>query len=249
MSTSKLYPKSRPLGHGRADPAKTPAKPRDAATLIVWQNGSCGVEVLMGRRSRRSSFVPDFFVFPGGRLDPTDYTVCAATPFDHAPVKCMGVHGNTRIAEALAIAAVRETFEETGPLLAEVGDIGTVTHPDWTDWKARGLAPGLHHLSYFGCAITSRVSPIRFHARFFTARAETLKGKITESNELSELRFYSVTEVLQHLPIVDVTDFMLKRLLICAADPLRFNSRTPGFFYKGDVPYIRYQYALTNTVT
>ncbi len=241
MSSSRPYPQRRPLGHGRADPAKASVKPRDAATMIVWRDGPKGPEVLMGRRSRRAAFVPDFFVFPGGRIDPADHAIRAATPLDPAAARRMGVRRNESLAVALAIAAVRETFEETGLLLAESGDIGAVAHADWEHWKARGLAPGLHRLRYFGRAITSPISPIRFHARFFIARAEALQGELSGSGELSELGFYPVPDVLARMPVVDVTEFMLDRVTGYAAAPERFDPRTPVFSYKNELPFVRYE--------
>jgi 8-oxo-dGTP pyrophosphatase MutT (NUDIX family) len=241
MSTSRSYPQRRPLGHGRVAEGAAPVKPRDAGSLIIWRQGPEGAEVLMGRRSRKAAFVPDFFVFPGGRLDPADSAVRAATPLDAAAVARMGVRGDAALAEALALAAVRETFEETGLLLAEIGDVGDTQHPEWAQWKARDLAPGLHRLRYFGRAITSPASPIRFHARFFVARGEEFRGEIAGSGELSELGFYPATEVLANMPIVDVTEFMLNRVIAYAADPLRFEARTPIFSYRDDGPFVRYE--------
>jgi 8-oxo-dGTP pyrophosphatase MutT (NUDIX family) len=241
MSSFRRYPQRRLLGHGRVDPANAPVKPRDAATMIGWRNGSEGAEVLMGRRSCRAAFVPDFFVFPGGRIDPTDHEVCAAAPLDTAAVKRMGVRRDASLAVALAMAAVRETFEETGLMLADSGDIGAVAHAEWAHWKARGLAPALHHLTYFGRAITSPISPIRYHARFFIARAEALQGELAGSGELSELGFYPVAEVLAHMPIVDVTEFMLNRVTTYTAAPDRFNPRAPVFSYKNEAPFVRYE--------
>ncbi len=209
--------------------------------MIVWRNGPKGTEVLMGRRGRRAAFLPDFFVFPGGRIDPADHNIRAATPFDSAVINRMGVRRNAALALALAITAVRETFEETGLLLAENGDIGAVEHDDWDYWKTRGLTPALHRLSYFGRAITSPISPIRFHARFFIARAEGLHGQLGGSGELSELGFYPVAEVLARMPIVDVTEFMLNRVTGYAAAPDYFKSGTPVFSYKNEVPLIRYE--------
>src|SRR5687768_6050562 len=119
MTSSRSYPARRPLGHGRAAAGAAAVKPRDAGSIIIWRQGAEGAEVLMGRRSRKAVFVPDFFVFPGGRLDPADSAVRAATPLDAEAVTRMGVRGNVALAEALALAAVRETFEETGLLLAE----------------------------------------------------------------------------------------------------------------------------------
>jgi 8-oxo-dGTP pyrophosphatase MutT (NUDIX family) len=239
--TSNRYPQRRPLGHGRLAAGEAPVTPRDAGTLIVWRDGPQGTEVLMGRRSRRAAFVPDFFVFPGGRLDPADRRVRAATPLDAAYVRQMGVRGDAAFAEALALAAIRETFEETGLLLAEIGDPGAVDHPEWQQWRVRGLAPGLHRLRYFGRAITSHTSPIRFHARFFVTRAEELQGDLAGSGELSELAFYPAVEVLGHMPVVDVTEFMLNRIIAYARDPLRFDARTPVFSYRDDGPVVRYE--------
>lgn len=241
MSKARKYTHSRPLGHGQIAPGEKPVRPRDAATLIVWRNGPSGVEVLMGRRSRRAAFVPDFFVFPGGRLDPHDHAVRAATPLNPALIGVMGVRGNARLAEALAVAAVRETFEETGLMLAEEGEVGEAAHADWAEWRAAGLAPGLHHLGYFGRAITSPASPIRFNARFFIARADILRGRIGGSGELSELAFYSASDVLRDRQIVDVTEFMLRNLILFADDPRGFDPGAPIFSYKGLVPFIRHQ--------
>lgn len=241
MSGSRAYPQTRPLGHGRVAAGEAPVAPRDAGTLIVWRDGPEGTEVLMGRRSRRAAFVPDFFVFPGGRLDPADRLVRAATPLDPGFARRMGVRGDAALAEALALAAVRETWEETGLMLAEIGDPGVVDHPEWAAWRARGIAPGLHRLRYFGRAITSPSSPIRFHARFFAARADELQGEIAGSGELSELGFYPATEVLERMPVVDVTEFMLNRIIAYARDPLRFDPRAPIFSYRDDAPFLRWE--------
>jgi 8-oxo-dGTP pyrophosphatase MutT (NUDIX family) len=241
MSSHRFYPQRRPLGHGRVNPADGPVKPRDASTLVVWRHGPKGAEVLMGRRSRRAAFVPDFFVFPGGRIDPDDHVVRPATPLDPAAVKRMAVRGNSSLATALAVTAVRETFEETGLLLAASGDIGEAQNTEWARWKTSGLAPRLDLLTYFGRAITSPISPIRFHARFFMVGAEALQGELGGSGELHELAFYPASDVLAHLPIVDVTEFMLNRIISYAAAPQEFKPQAPVFSYKGEIPYIRYE--------
>ncbi|MCC6887647.1 MAG: NUDIX hydrolase [Hyphomicrobiales bacterium] len=240
MRVSYKYSHSRPMGHGNIESGKAPVKPRDAATLIIWRNHSRGVEVLMGRRSRRAAFVPDFYVFPGGRLDPLDYQVRPATPLSPLLTDGMGVRGSKRLAEALAVTAVRETFEETGLLLAESGDVGIVSHPDWLYWKARGLAPGLHHLGYFGRAITSPLSPIRFNARFFIVHSDLLQGQLGGSGELSELDFYPAEDILDNKLILDVTEFMLKSLMRFAANPADFDRPAPLFSYRGLTPFIHY---------
>ena len=241
MSSLRIYPRRGALGHGRVNSADVPVKPRDASTLIVWRHGRNDAEVLMGRRLRGAAFVPNFFVFPGGRLDPEDYAVRSATPLDRSAVKRMGVRGNFSRAAALAITAVRETFEETGLLLGGRGNVGALANAKWASWKTSGLAPQLDRLVYFGRAITSPTSPIRYHARFFIARAEALQGELTGSGELSELRFYPVSDVLANMPIIDVTEFMLNRITRYVATPRSFNPKTPVFSYKREVPFVRYE--------
>jgi 8-oxo-dGTP pyrophosphatase MutT (NUDIX family) len=240
MRTSTKYSHSRPLGHGQIEADTKPVKPRDAATLIIWRKSKSGVEVLMGRRSNRAAFVPDFYVFPGGRLDPLDHDVGAATPLDSKLVPGMGVRGSAKKAHALAITAVRETFEETGLLLAGQGDVGIAENADWTYWKTRGIAPDLHRLGYFGRAITSPASPIRFNARFFIVHADLLQGELGGSGELSELAFYRADDVLKNKLIVDVTEFMLTSLKSFAENPSAAVSRAPLFSYRGLVPFISY---------
>jgi 8-oxo-dGTP pyrophosphatase MutT (NUDIX family) len=241
MSSNRISLRRGVLGHERASTPEGPAKPRDAGTIIVWRAGAKGVEVLMGRRSRRAAFVPSFFVFPGGRVDPDDYMVRPATPLNEWGIKRMGVRGNPKQATAIAIAAVREMFEEAGLLLCATGDIGNAEGAAWAHWRKSTLAPRLDSILYFGRAITSRVSPIRYHARFFIVHANALEGQIGNSDELSELGFYPASEVLAHMPIVDVTEFMLDRIVSYAAHPASVGSKTPVFAYTGDTPFVRYE--------
>ncbi len=239
--TARPYPQRRPLGHDRVGGDGAPVLPRDAATLLLWRPGPNGPEVLMGKRARNAAFVPDFYVFPGGRIDAEDVAVRAASDLDEAATARMGVRGRRDLAQALALAAVRETFEETGLLLAEAGDVGPVAHPEWALWRERGLAPALGRMRYFGRAITSPSSPIRFHARFFIARAEHCTGTLAGSGELSDLAYYRAADALEELPVVDITEFMLNRLIAYAADPLRQDPRTPVFTYRDDAPFVRFE--------
>lgn len=151
----------------------------------------------MGRRAARHSFVPHHYVFPGGRLDPADYRTRARTPLRPEVRKQLCEHCTPARAHALAVAAARETFEETGLALGEVVD-GT-------------LEPRLDALTYLLRAITPAASPIRFHARFFAVEASQLKGALRSNGELLDLDWRPIEECLR-LPIVDVTEFLLRRL-------------------------------------
>lgn len=239
MAESHTYRHRRPLGHGLVAADDRPVAPVDAASLILVREGAAGPEVLMGRRHRRARFVPDAFVFPGGKIDAADHLARPARELDPRHPPRMAVRGNVPLARALAMAAVRETFEETGLLLGAPGDPGDRTHPSWAEMGARGMAPDLAALDYFGRAITSPRSPIRFHARFFVVDAAGASGRLGGSGELSDLDWYPVAQALGTLPIVDVTEFMLGEVLHRAEGHAR--PGPPLFAYRKNVPYVRYE--------
>lgn len=143
----------------------------------------------MGRRAARHRFVPHHYVFPGGRLDPSDLKIPVKTPLRPEVQRALCTHCAPGMAQALAVAAVRETEEETG----------------------LSLGYELHRLDYWLRAITPAASPIRFHARFFAAEAKHFRGELGGSGELLDLGWRPLDECLK-LPIVDVTEFILRRL-------------------------------------
>jgi len=162
-------------------------RPRHAASLVLVRRTAMGIEVLMGRRPRKSRFAPDVFVFPGGGVEPGDYLAETARPLDPGSVEATGA--SPRLAHALAAAALRETEEETGVVMpADHGALRLI---------ARAITPAL--------------SPIRFHARFFLADAETAIGDHADSAELTDLAFRRVDETTK-LPLMDVTQAVLAAL-------------------------------------
>ena len=147
----------------------------------------------MGRRAARHRFVPHHYVFPGGRLDAADSISAVKSRLRPEVAKRICAHCSPEMAHALAVAAARETYEETG--------------------LALGAADGfeLDRLDYWLRAITPSSSPIRFHARFFAAEAKHFSGTLQGNGELLDLDWRPVEECLR-LPIVDVTEFLLRRL-------------------------------------
>src|SRR5690606_9890277 len=95
-----------------------PKRPRDAGTLILLDRSGNELHVLMGRRHMRHAFMPGKFVFPGGRTDPNDGRVPTASPL-HPQEEAKLVNGRTSAtrARAIAMSAVRETYEEAGLLI------------------------------------------------------------------------------------------------------------------------------------
>lgn len=94
-----------------------PATPVAAASIVLLRDGDEGLETYLLRRSPNLKFAPSFDVFPGGRVDPADHEVIAgwAGPDEADWANQLGCDEDT--ARAVVVAAVRETFEESGVLL------------------------------------------------------------------------------------------------------------------------------------
>lgn len=93
--------------------------PRDAATILIYEVRNGTPHIFMGQRQASTVFMPNRFVFPGGRVDPLDATAAdvGQPPSGHTvSLLCADLNGHRPIdqAKAIAMAAVRETFEEAG---------------------------------------------------------------------------------------------------------------------------------------
>lgn len=192
--------------------ADVPVRP--AATIVLTRAGTNGPEVLMGQRGAGAAFMPSKYVFPGGAVDRTD----AAVPLAAALAEpCRARLDGTGIApEALAAAAIRELFEETGLALGRPG-IWTDAPPDWEAFAARGLCPDASGLRFIFRAITPPGRPRRFDARFFLADADAVQGDVEDfsaaCDELSHLHWISLTEV-RRLDLPFITEVVLSEVAL-----------------------------------
>jgi len=185
---------------------------RDAATLIIVRGYAPKRAILFGRRSVVARFMPGRYVFPGGAVASGDGTMAIATPLDRACVRSMAVGGSSCRAARLALAAVRETYEETGLMLGVPGRTAGSHSSSWRRFSDEGLLPSLKPLRYVGRAITPTFSKIRYHARFFLTSAKNVRGEIAGDGELDDVRWIDECEA-QELQMADVTRFMLDRAL------------------------------------
>jgi len=218
--------------------ARRPVRPRDAASLILHRSRGGQREVLMGRRPRGARFMPGVYVFPGGAVEAQDRLVQPASPLAAHVTELLKVGGRAARARALAVAAVRETFEETGLLLGARGDAGLPAHPAWSVWRELGLAPHLACLELTGRAITPARLPIRFHARFFIADASCISGSIGGDGELEDIGWIALDEA-HALPIADVQRFFIEHLREVFAAKARGGPR-PVFTHRRGARYVRY---------
>lgn len=203
----------RPDAATRADTTDK-SRIRDAATVIVVRDAGERPRVLMGQRGVRAAFMPERFVFPGGAVDPGDAAVPLASPLAG---KCRAAlaDGATHPApEALAAAAIRELWEETGQVLGRPGD-WTAPPEDWRAFAATGHLPAAAPLSFVFRAITPPGRPRRFDARFFVADAAALASDpddfASASDELSALQWIPLTEV-RRFPLPFVTEVVLAEI-------------------------------------
>jgi 8-oxo-dGTP pyrophosphatase MutT (NUDIX family) len=175
----------------------------------------------MGRRNPTSKFMPGKFVFPGGRVDPTDRKMPVAAALPEAVERRLLLHLRHRgalTARALALAAIRETFEETGLVLGippPDGEGRKIPDGVWSEYAAYGFAPDLSRLSFVAHAITPPRRPRRFDAFFFVADAKAIayraEGVIHPEAEFVELVWVPLPEA-RKLELPTITSVVLDEL-------------------------------------
>lgn len=196
-------------------------RPKDAATLILTRGAIDNAEVLMGRRAPGHVFMASKWVFPGGRLERADFAAASATELPLAEMARLTREMPSRRARALALAAVRETFEETGLLLATFTPAASVAGP-WREFRAAAALPDLAALRYVARAITPPGRTRRFDARFFMADASALlrPEPTAGSGELDEIAWLPLREA-RNLDLPAITRFVLAEATARLADPDR----------------------------
>ncbi|MDD2730434.1 MBL fold metallo-hydrolase [Malikia sp.] len=168
-------------------PPHVPVPARPAATLLLLRDGEAGLEVLLTRRSASARFAPGAYVFPGGGLDEADAR-------SHALAARRPSQDDARLTHA--IAAIRESFEELGVLLARHPDGRWVNQQDMaaldrqgsfaTQCAARGLTLAADQVYWLAHWITDRDLPIRFDVPFLVARMPEGQQPVADETEQFE---------------------------------------------------------------
>jgi 8-oxo-dGTP pyrophosphatase MutT (NUDIX family) len=164
--------------------------------------------------------MPDRWVFPGGRIDRADYRAPFVSDLRPDVGALFDKHLPAGRGRALALAAVRETWEETGLLLGKPGQ-GRGTGP-WKDFVAQGVLPDLEALDVIARAITPPAVGKRFDTWFLLADAEHLVSldRKADCGELEEIAWFDFDEAAG-LQLPAVTRMMLKEAAERAKDPSR----------------------------
>lgn len=198
------------------DPADAPrpagsraARPRDAATLILLRRDAPRPRVLMGRRHGGHAFMPGKWVFPGGRVDRGDARAPAAIELRPEVRARLELRTPAASVRALGMAAIRETFEEAGLLLARPAEPRAAAG-GWRAFLALGALPDLGALEFVARAVTPAYHPKRFDARFFTADAERLLSldRREGTGELDEIAWFALEDA-RKLDLPAITRFVL----------------------------------------
>jgi len=179
-------------------------RPKDAATLIILRHDGPETRFLMGKRHQNSKFMPGKFVFPGGRVDAGDCRVKPMIDLHHKVERSLlnkmrGKPSPLR-ARALAMAAVRETFEEVGLIIGKAHNGCFKTHSKtWRPFGQTGFGPSLDQLRLIARAITPPGRTRRFDARFFVVDASHVANLDSpcaiENEELLECHWVGFKEV------------------------------------------------------
>ncbi|MCB0976379.1 MAG: NUDIX domain-containing protein [Acidimicrobiales bacterium] len=182
---------------------------RDAATVVLARDGADGLEVFMLKRNMNSDFVGGAYVFPGGAVDPEDRdddleAVCEGRTDADASARLGVEEGGL----AYWVAAIRESFEEAGVLLAydRSGKIVDLDgdgdgDPDgrWFEHRsavdggtrrlvevcgAEGLRLAVDGMHYFAHWVTPAGAPRRYDTRFFVAAAPAGQTPLHDDHEV-----------------------------------------------------------------
>lgn len=195
-------------------------RPKDAATMLILDRSGAKPRVLMGKRHPGHKFMPGKYVFPGGRVDPGDRRMAATGALPQIcedRLLARTLRPSPSKARALALAAIRETFEETG-LLFGSSEFGAPDRPptgSWSDFAAHSIYPDLSSVTFVARAITPPRRPKRFDTRFFTvdaaAIAVRIEGVTGPDSELIDLVWVDFDEA-RELDLPTITKVIIQEV-------------------------------------
>ncbi|MBS0233053.1 MAG: NUDIX hydrolase [Proteobacteria bacterium] len=199
---------------------------RDAACLLVVDLSQAEPKLLMGRRHADQVFLPDKWVFPGGRVEDEDRRF--ADLFS-------GVFSPRDLANEIrpfALAGIRELYEETGLLIGSDEPFDSTT-PVWKMFAASGQTPAPVHLFPLARAITPPGRVRRYDTWFFMASADALSANhATTDGELLDLDWFTFSEAA-NLDLPNITRLILNDVtaVLANARAIHDSSETLPFYY------------------
>lgn len=212
-----------------SDPAKPPSVARLASTILLLRDGEGGLEVFMVVRHHAIDFASGALVFPGGSVDPGDRELAADGAL------CPPIAGVSPDLMALRVGAIRETFEETGLLLARprggrdlVGrDVASAIdaaggRSDFAGTLERqGIVPAVDLLEPFAHWVTPTFMPKRFDTHFFIAAAPPEQLGVHDGSESVESVWINPAQALEQAKAGRYTIIFPTRLNLQLLAPAR----------------------------
>lgn len=221
----------------------TNLRPKNSATLIILRRNGNSTEMLMGKRHARHTFMPNLYVFPGGVVDAADSRL-KLPPNDNTNIS--GLNQNLLLhdmkgpktasrARALVLAAIRETFEETGYIVGiKNNQLQRTKSNSWQKFFNTGYLPNCETCKYIGRAITPPNSVRRYDTRFFALWADDLADGLnrhgTGTDELEKLIWVPINGI-QDINTPSITKIMTLELNLQIKNQ-SFLDTTPVPFYQ-----------------
>ncbi len=203
------------------------ARPKLAATILLARGARGAEQVLMGLRSKRHDFMPDIYVYPGGRVERADSYAKASDDLNARTAHILTAAMPPARARACVMAAIRETFEETGFIIGEPAAASSMPnkktsstqsqgqsqtqHQSWRKFYAHNHMPDLSRIEVIGRAITPPYRPKRFDTWFFLCRLSESEGArpFADSEELLNTCWVDVHAADTALQMHPITQMML----------------------------------------
>ncbi len=191
---------------------KRAVRPRIASTIVLLQGPKANPRILMGQRSSRHDFMPSVYVFPGGRVDRADSYAPASGELSARTKTILEAAYAPRKAKAVALAAIRETFEETNLVLGTPhANIRNMKHKGWQGLHDTGRIADLSGIEVFGRAVTPPHRHKRFDTWFFLKHIEGELPAIADSTELLNVGWFTFDQI-DTLELQRATTMMLQVL-------------------------------------
>jgi len=205
-------------GEYREESAKA-VRPKEAATLIVVRQAK-QPKILMGKRAATHKFMPNKFVFPGGRLDLIDQRLQVPKNLSAPVMKRLRKETRKAVSDnklrGLALAAIRETYEETGLIIGRPSKKNLSTGDKvWQSYFDHGVEPPLEHMDFIARAITPPYRTRRFDTRFFLVHERFIQNnpeQVSEiSGELNEVHWLTIDQA-RELDLPAITRWVIDRV-------------------------------------
>lgn len=195
-----------PMPHGQPASSAIDVPIRDAACVLVVDASAPEPKLLMGRRRAEQVFLPNKWVFPGGRVEDDDRSLADGFGDGFSPADLASE------IRPFALAAVRELFEETGLMVGRRGTLAGAVGPAWQAFAASGCVPIPAHLYPLARAITPPGRVRRFDTWFFlTGSTAILTDSALPDGELLDLGWFTLPEA-RNLDLPNITRLVLEDL-------------------------------------